>query len=428
MPIYTSLTEDASLQNLKRLFWLRSIVIAGEIMAIVVALQFLQITLPLWPIASTILVYAAVNAFTWFRVKRGKRVSALEFSLQLALDTLLFAILLYFVGGYTNPFVSLFLLPLVISAAILPKVYTWAMATLTIACYTLLMFRYIPLPHIHMSHGSDNFDLHVLGMWFSFLLSASIVVFFVVKMASTLKERDEALARAREKALQDENLVALGTLATGAAHELGTPLATMAVLANEFKHDYANEPELVERAEIFRSQVDRCKAIISNISASTGQAIAEGGGRHQIDAYLRETVAQWRALRPNVQLTYIDCDYSPVPQIVVDKTLTQALINLFNNAADASIDHVEINACWDSERLVLDICDHGKGIDSGVQAMMGTPFFTTKEDGHGLGLYLAKAVLERFNASLELNNRSQGGTQVRVVLPLIPLDSGHESM
>jgi two-component system sensor histidine kinase RegB len=374
-------------------------------------------SLPLLPVSTILAAYATLNGLTWVRLKRQQRVTPGEFALQLSLDTLLFTLLLYHAGGYTNPFVSLFLLPLVISAAILPKIYTWAMAMLTASCYTLLMFHYIPLPHIHMSHEGNDFDLHVLGMWFSFLLNAGLIVFFVVKMASSLRERDQELALAREKALQDEHLVTLGTLATGAAHELGTPLATMAVLAKELGRE-TDDAEVREKAEIFRQQIDRCKRIISDISSTTGQTRAEGGCRQTIDEYLRQVIEQWRKLRPDARIKFICTGATPSPPIFADKTLTQALFNLLNNAADASPQSIDVHARWTTEQLTLEICDQGPGMAHNVQEAAGTPFFTTKEDGYGLGLYLAHAVINRYRGKLVLTNRPEGGVLAQVIMPL----------
>jgi two-component system sensor histidine kinase RegB len=423
-----SISAENTDLNLRRLLLLRSIAIVCELLTLLAATQSLDLMLPIVPLLMIVLMHASINGFAWLRSRRsGGVVSTPVFALHLAVDTIVLALLLYFAGGYTNPFVSLFLLPLVISASILPRTYTWGMAALTIACYTLLMYYYVPLPemtemaHGHGDHGS-SFDMHVLGMWFSFLLSVGLIVFFVVKMATSLRERDAALAQAREKALHDEHLVALGTLATGAAHELGTPLSTMAVLANELKYDHADDPEVLEKAEIFRSQVERCKGIISDISATTGQLRAEGGSSQAVDDYLNELLASWQAMRPQAGITVRLEGDQPAPHILADKTLSQALMNILNNAADASLDHVELHASWDQSQLLLDICDQGSGVAESNQGQIGKPFFTTKADGHGLGLYLAKAVLDRYKGSLVLSNRESGGTQARIVLPLNGLE------
>lgn len=417
-----SISTDLPLvSNLKRLLWLRGIVISCELMAVLWVNYGLHIELPLQAMLLIIALHMIINAVAWLRLRIADEISTAEFAIQLAIDTIILASLMYFAGGYTNPFVSLFLLPLVITAAVLPRIYTWLIALLTISCYSLLIFYYRPLAIVplNMSVNNQQFGLHVMGMWFSFLLSAGLVVFFVVRMANTLRERDRDLAQAREKALHDEHLVAMGTLATGAAHELGTPLATMAVLANELKYDYADDPGLIEKAEIFRDQLNRCKAIISDISASTGQARGEGGGRVAINDYLEDVVRQWRLLRPQAVFS-VDFDgTTPAPHILMDKTLTQAIINILNNAADASIDQVEVRGQWDSDQLTLDVCDRGNGLDDKQLATIGTPFYTTKPHGLGLGLYLARAVVERYSGSLVLTNRNDGpGIQARLQLPL----------
>ena len=418
MPQLATQIDSIPLLNLKRLLLLRNIVIGFDIAAIIISVQMLGMALPLLPLCALLLFYILINGLSWLRLKKEQQVSTSEFAFQLAIDTIIFTLLLYHVGGYTNPFVSLFLIPLVITAATLPKKFIWSMAGLTISCYTLLMFQYIPLPHVHMMHETRDFDLHVLGMWFSFLLSVSLVLFFVVKMASSLRERDQALAIAREKALQDEHLVTLGTLATGAAHELGTPLSTMAVLAKELHTEQQSDDELREKADIIRQQVERCKTIISDISTTTGQTRAEGGKKQEIQTYLEQTFQQWHSLRPEAHAKLTTHGQDETVYIFADKTLTQALLNLLNNAADASINHIDITAQWDNETLNLLIIDQGPGIAGDIKNAIGQPFFTTKKDGYGLGLYLAHAVIERYGGNLTLSNRTEGGVAAQVTLPL----------
>ncbi len=403
--------------NLKRFFILRNIAIIFTLVAITVSYQTFGMTLPLLPLLLIVTLHGVINIITLLRIKQPRPVSSWEFFVQMALDTLILCALLYFSGGSTNPFVSLFLLPLVIVASILPQRFTWAMAVLTVGCYSVLIYFYQPLPHAHIEHDAD-FDLHVTGMWFGFLLSAGLIVFFVVRMASSLRERDAILTETREQALRNQHLVALGTLATGAAHELGTPLATMAVLASELKREHADDADVVEKAQMLRSQLDRCKNILSDITASAGQARPEGGNRLAIDDYLINVVELMRTSRPNAKIIYQLNGPKPPPQILADKTLTQALLNILNNAADASIDHIEVKGQWNSEQLTVIICDRGEGMSPAVQAAAGTPLFTTKPNGQGLGLYLARAVVERFGGEVRLLNQKGGGVQVIIKLPL----------
>ena len=221
MFVHNSIEETAGTYNLRRLLVFRSAVIVCELLVIGLAVYKLDVKLPVHVMLSVIAVYSAFNLLVWLRIYKGISASANEFFLHLVIDVLALAVLLYFAGGSSNPFVSLFLLPLVIVAATLPKRYVWAMAIVTLSCYTLLMAINVPLTqemaghHQHSSQPSSDFSLHVLGMWFSFLLGVGLILFFVVSMAEGLRQRDKKLAAAREKNLRDEHVVALGTLATG---------------------------------------------------------------------------------------------------------------------------------------------------------------------------------------------------------------------
>ncbi|HHM04441.1 MAG TPA: HAMP domain-containing histidine kinase [Gammaproteobacteria bacterium] len=402
--------------NLRALWALKSLLVAAQIIAVGVASVGLDVALPMLPIVSVMAVYVLLTLLTGFRSRTAGGVSVGEFFLHLVADVGVLTALLYFTGGSTNPFVSLLLLPLVIVAATLPHRHVWAMAGLVLACYSLLMFYYRPLPHARVQHGS-SFDLHVLGMWFSFVMGVALIVFFVARLAESLRQRDRKLAEAREQALEDRHLVALGTLAAGAAHELGTPLATMAVVSGELLHDHGNDPELREKAEILQQQLVRCKTIVSDMAASAGVPRAEAVRRIALDKYLCQVLSQWRLLRPGAAPRCHLAGEGAPPVVVTDKTLTQALMNVLNNAADASPDQIEVCARWDGAGITVAVCDRGPGIPAAAQAHLGTPFFTTKAGGQGLGLYLARAAIGRHGGALALLARPGGGTCVEITLP-----------
>jgi len=364
-----------------------------------------------------IVLLIIVNILTFIRLIHHPQVSAAEFFFQLSMDVLFLTLLLYYTGGSTNPFVSLYLLPLVIVAVTLPQVYAWLMAALSVSCYTLLMFFYIPLPHIN-SGRFTNMDLHTFGMWFGFLIGVCLIVFVVAKMANSLRERDRTLAQAREKSLRDEHLVALGTLATGAAHELGTPLATMAIISKDMVHDNTDSPALIEKIKLLRAQIDRCKDTLAILSDRAGQAKAESGCSYAIDQYLDDVLTQWRLMRPMAGVKFHWDGNQPAPQIVADNSLRQAFINILNNAADASINTVEVEGHWDPEQLVFEVRDRGTGFNPVTRENAGIPFYTTKTDGHGLGLYLVQAIVHRFGGHVKLLNREGGGACTRIELPL----------
>lgn len=415
----TTLSSLPGHSQLRRLVTLRSVAIAAQLAILAAAWKILELDLDWRPMLLTIATLAAINLFTWLRLRSSSPVSNPELFAQLSVDVLALSALLYYGGGSTNPFVSLYLLPLVIAAATLPGRYTWGMAALTAVCYSLLMVYYVPLPHIHHHQDSDSaFNAHVMGMWLGFVISAVVVAYFVVQMAQAVRSRDEMLARVREEILRNERIVALGTQAAGAAHELGTPLSTMSVIIGELQHDMADaKPSLNDNLSILDEQVRGCKRILDKIMANaqdSGAAVLRPA-----DGLMAEVLDEWQLLRPTAQYRYDNSGTQPAPHISVDVTLRAALMNLLNNAADASTQPIEIHSRWDSANFMLEIRDHGAGLSEEAALKAGSAFFTTKHEGRGLGLFLANATIERMGGSVRLFNREEGGATTALTLPLV---------
>ncbi len=425
MNLFTSQTGH---HHLRRLVALRGIAIAAQCIALALARTVLDIHLPWPPLYATVAALLALDLFTWLRLRSDRPVSNAELFAQLCADVLALAVLIYFSGGSTNPFISLFLLPLVIAAATLPRGYTWGMAALTTLCYSLLMKYYVPLPHgvtagmedmQGMQHdmsnmSSDNiFNLHVIGMWLGFVLSAGIIAFFVVRMAHAVRERDESLARAREETLRNERIVALGTLAAGAAHEMGTPLSTMAVVIGELGHEASLPPEWRESLALLDGQVRNCRRILDKMLDDTQNA-----PRQALGQFLAETLEEWRLLRPATECQYLAEECERAELAAFDPALRAALLNLLNNAADASPRQIEVTARCAGQELILTINDHGPGLTPEAAARAGSAFFTTTRQGRGLGLFLANATLERLGGKVRLFNREGGGATTEVTLPI----------
>jgi two-component system sensor histidine kinase RegB len=287
----------------------------------------------------------------------------------------------------------------------------------------MLVFFHIPLSHLHVHAGVGmDLDIHLVGMWLGFVVSAGIFAFFVTRIGQNLREYDRITAEARESALESERMLALGALATAAAHELGTPLATMAVLTREMSEEYAHIPELQQDLDLLRKQVDRCKDILTSLTSSAGDARAVDANGIALDDFLENTIQRWRDIRPAVQLSCAFKGSTPAPKIVTDLALGMALINLLDNAADASPERVDIEGEWDHSLLTLHIRDYGAGLTEEAARHAGTPFFTTKrEEGMGLGLYLSRIILGRFNGSVNLDKHPDSGTITCIRLPLTGL-------
>ncbi len=419
-------SNNTTQRNLRRLVLFRSISIAVQMLLIFVAVRWLALPLPLGPLATILFAHILWNGFTAWRTRQSRPVSDGEFFLQLLTDVLALSGVLYFSGGATNPFVGLYLLPLMIAATVLPRHFVWSMAGITVACDSLLMYVYLPLElGSHMYHD-DGFSQHVFGMWFGFVFSAGLIAHFVTNMAQTLRQHDRELAAAREQTLHDERLVALGTLAAGAAHELGTPLNTMAIVTDELRQDYPPQKNIVLNGQLtlISGQIERCKEALSVISASAGELRADAGEALPADIYLQRLLKHWQSEHDYVSFEQEISGPQPAPKLIVDRSLDQAITNILNNAADASPDWVAIHAEWTEQSLVLEIRDRGPGLSADAEAGAGKTLYTDKKHGLGLGLYLTHSVIGRLGGEVTFFN-DEHGSCTRISLPLLE-DKIHE--
>ncbi|MCP5159329.1 MAG: HAMP domain-containing histidine kinase [Gammaproteobacteria bacterium] len=404
------------MEDLRRLLLLRILVVLGP--GIMLLWLRFGLTppapLPGWLVALflgwALLAFAALQR----SARREKPVTTWELFAYLQLDVLALALLLFFSGGASNPFVSLLLLPLIIAAAaLLPTGQVWATTVFTVAIYTGLMFHYLPLPGALSGHGS-GFEAHLWGMWLVFVISALLIAGFVARLATALRNQERQVAQLRERALRDEQILTLGMFAAGAAHELGTPLSTIAVLARELELLHGEEGlPLREDLRTLRQQVEVCKSILGDLLRSADLA-SDRETVQTLDVLLEYTRNRWQLIRPQVSLR-ISCTGSPPPPaIAAPQTISQTLISLLNNAADACPAGVDLTGYWNQQHVIIEIRDQGPGLADRA----GEAFFSTKSGGAGIGLLLANAALERLGGQVRLLRHPQGGTCTRIDLPV----------
>ncbi|MFZ4698566.1 MAG: ATP-binding protein [Candidatus Methylumidiphilus sp.] len=445
------ISDTSAWMNLRWFFVLRNLLICVEALAVLISVYGLDIPLHQTALTGIISLQMGFNFYTWIRLDCERPVKASELCIQLCFDILAITAILYFTGGATNPLTWFFLLPLIIAAIVLPQTFTWYLVILASSCYTILMLYYEPLPlivpmtltnmppmilpgtpdmtladipqrhnqHVMMDH--DDIRIHVFGMWFGFVFSAVLVAYFVVGMADSLRKLDRKLANVREQALRNERVVALGTLAAGAAHEMGTPLGTMAILIHDIEKEYEHSQaqELYQKMKILREQVNRCKGALSVMSASAGALRAESGRIMPISRFLDEVVASWRQQGLDTELDYLKTGFEPSPFILAERTLTHALVNILNNSSDASPQGIRLRARWTIEYAILDILDEGPGISPAISATLGKDPVSSKEHGMGVGLFLAFAVIERLGGNIKMQGRTdRRGTLTRITLPV----------
>jgi len=408
---------SADRQQLRQLFILRNMVITAILCVISFAYYVLDIALPVYALSLTTLILIIFNILVWLRISHGnKQVTHNEFFLHLLLDTFFFAVYLYLSGGAANPFGLIFLLPIIISATVLPQKYTWSLAFIAISFYSYLAWIYEP-SHGMMHDNHNSFSLHIVGMLTGFVFGTLIVAYFVTRLGKILRQQQHDLHVAREQTVRDEQLVALGTLAASTAHELNTPLGTVSLISQTLYEDCENE-DTRSQIKTIKTQVERCKKALSNLSACAGDLSVEGGKAMPVNDFIQLLLSNWQNRRTSLELSYKISGDEPTPSILVDDSLIHAINNILDNAADASPEGVDVFAHWDKHNITVEINDTGPGIDGELLDHLGKRPYSNKQDGLGLGLFIAYAVIKRFGGKVTLKNRNTGGVLTQITLPV----------
>ena len=418
-------------ENLKRLCWLRGTLIALEGIAFFLASTHfeLQITgLVLACLMTLLLITGTIIRLHVFK----RNVSDQEFFVQLLLDLLTQSTLLFFSGGYTNPLVSTYLITVCIGAALLPGKYSWGVTISAALLYTLLMKWYVPAgsdSKLHLPEHQLMIDIHLLGMWLTFVLSAFIINYFVELMASALRKQQRDIAISRELQLRDESILAIALQAAGAAHELGTPLTTMAIVLKDLQDEYQSS-ELADSLKFLRGQIDECKKRLQQLVSES-----QYNGIESIDSqyFLSKVIQKWQLIRPESELYYNAAQWPASVIIPCDLTLYQAMTSLLNNAEDASPGQVSLKVIQSSQNLTIQILDNGVGFPDthspplekstctkaeNPEAFLRKPY-SLKEDGLGIGLLLSQASIERLGGQIHIFSLQSNGSLTEVKLPII---------
>ena len=428
---HQQLTISAARQNLRQLSIIRNIALGGQLLALLFFSQIQNIGLPVTVLSVILAFYALVIGITWWRSFQKPAITELEFFGHLLMDILFFTALLYFSGGASNPFISYYLVPISIAATTLPTRYTWSVALLSLGAYSWLLANHLPIPALspmsgHGHHDSSN-NLHIMGMWCNFTVSALLITYFVNRMASTLKQQEIKLAQQREDQLRDEQVIGIGTLAAGTAHELGTPLNTMKILVDEMQHESSefkaesdsaafHSLNFTEELTILQQQIEQCRTTLKQLVA-TAETTTESTDIKPVREYFDKLLERWQVMRPKTQTNIHYAENLPECTTNFHPAIAQSLTNLLNNAADAST-KVDVNLSWDTKAVHLNIRDFGKGISPEQQEALGQPFNSDKPDGMGLGLFLTQASVNRYGGKVTISPAKGQGTLTQVVLPL----------
>jgi two-component system sensor histidine kinase RegB len=411
--------DAAGRKNMLLLIQLRWIAVAGQVATILVVHYGMGIVLPL-PLMLLVPVAASIVNFASMAILRRRRDFAhAELFLALLFDVLSLTVQLYLSGGATNPFVSLYLLQVVLGAILLDRRSIWGIVTVSSACAALLSQFHVPLALSPRFEGR-LFDLHITGTWICFTLIAVLLVLFMARINGNLQAREAYLARLRQQAAEEEHIIRMGLLASGAAHELGTPLSSLAVVLNDWQHmpEITAHPALAGEVEEMQAEVRRCKTIVTAILQSAGEARGEAPEISTVQKFIGGIIRDWKALYPGIALT-CRCQSDHYPRIISDPVIRQAIGNLLDNAREAGATRIEIAVQCEPTVLHIAVSDNGPGFPPAMLAQFGKPYNSSKgKQGGGLGLFLVVNVVRKLGGESFASNPETGGALVILRLPL----------
>ncbi len=401
---------------------------AGQFLIILVAWRVAGLALPVATLFELASLTAVTNAALWLWLRRDRPITTGWIGATLALDTLQLTALLHVTGGASNPFSVFYLVQITAAASLLGSAWTWSLAALAVSCYAALFFLPTPPGDAEAEHMAQMMAGHLRAMWGALTLAAALSAYFVTRLTAGLARRDREIADMRERAARRDRLSAVTTLAAGAAHELATPLTTVAIAASELQRSIAALPSdtrrhLDEDVRLIREEVVRCREILDSIGLGSGSASGEMPARFTAAELVAETRGR---LKPAETARVTVTGAGDIPVLFLPRrALARALLSLLQNALDAAPGDSEVRVQVEASdqagsMLAFTVCDAGPGMPADVLARAGEPFFTTKPPGQGLGLglFLARSLAEQLGGRLTIDSLPSRGTTVQMVLPL----------
>lgn len=411
--------DSTGLENMRQLIQLRWIAVVGQIVTIAVVNFGFDIRLPLLQMSVVLICLVAFNIGSMLRWRAHHEVTNSELFFALLVDVTTLTAQLYLSGGATNPFSFLYLLQVILGAVLLRAWSVWTMVAITGACFTGLTLFYRPLA-LPVDYYGMLFGPYIEGTLICFALNASLLVIFITRINRNLRARDARLADLRERAAEEEHIVRMGLLASGAAHELGTPLSTVSVILGDWRRMpvIAEDAQLLEEIDEMQAQVQRCKTIVGGILLSAGEARGDSPVATTIRTFLDDLVQEWRDTRPVARFSY-ENQFGEDLSIVSDSAIKQMIYNVLDNALEASPRWVGLDVAREGDALKLTITDSGLGFQPEMLAQLGKPYQSSKgRPGAGLGLFLVSNVARTLHGGVSAHNRPEGGAIVTLTLPL----------
>jgi len=417
--------RDPQAINFSWLLRLRWGAIVGQLTIILIVHAVMGLQLPLARLMAIIAIEALSNVGCLMWARRESVVHEWMLGAVMALDVILLTALLYYTGGPFNPFSFLYLVNIALAAVILRPVWTWTLFALSFVCFGVLFLDHIGLPGAFGDGGVHHVRMHLEGMWVAFGVAAAFIIYFVQRVTRALADREAELTAARNLSARSEKLASLATLAAGAAHQLSTPLSTIAVAAKELEHQLEaakDSSDAIADVRLIREQVERCRDILLQMASDAGESTGEPIVPVTIEELL-ETAMRGVAGRERTRVV-IDPPATGRPVVTALRSMAQAVRAVLKNALEASHGTADVllRVGIDEQLWRIEVSDAGVGMAPDVLRHVGEPFFTTKgpDRGMGLGLFLTRVVLERLGGRLEIQSVPDRGTTAVLVFPAAP--------
>ncbi len=433
-----SFNKNAGLLSLRTLVRLRWLAVIGQSIAVLGVHFLLEFPLPLAPCLGVIALSAWLNIFLTLRWRQSLRLSPARAGFLLGYDIIQLALLIYLTGGLENPFAFLFLVPVTVSATSLPLRWTLGLSAMAFVCASVLAVYHQPLPW-SLAAPLVLPKAYIAGMWVAIVCGVVFSAIYARRIAEEGRQMSSALTAAELVLAREQRLSALDGLAAAAAHELGTPLATIALVAKELKRELPEKGPHTEDIDLLISQTGRCREILSRLANREAQTDAMYE-RVRLSVMIEDLVAPLRGPDVTIDIaTAEDGGASPEPVFRRNPAIAYGLGNLLENAVDFAAKKVSITAQWSPTRVSVLISDDGPGFEQNIIDRLGDPFVTTRpgygmdhesergrHEGMGLGFFIAKTLLERSGASVALANRAapQHGAAIQLHWPRAAVDVG----
>jgi two-component system sensor histidine kinase RegB len=395
------------LDTILRLRWLA---VLGQLAAVFVVVQGLEFDLPIVPCLTIVSLSALLNLALQMAFNTMQRLEPVYAAGLLALNIVELAGLLYFTGGLENPFSFLFLVPVLISATVLPVRLTIALGMLALAAASVLVFLHQPLPW-DADEPLMLPPIYLLGVWLSIVLAIGVTSLYSFQVTEEARKLSDALAATELVLAREQHLTQLDGLAAAAAHELGTPLSTIFLISRELERSVPDGP-LAGDLKTLREQAQRCRDILAKIT----QLSASGApfDRMKLSTLIEETVAPHRDFGIAIKVR-IAVAGAPEPVGSRNPAILYGVGNILENAVDFARTTVEVNAWWNNDTVEIVISDDGPGIPPDLLNRIGEPYLSrrpttdvapSEHQGLGLGVFIARTLLERTGAKVSFSNRT----------------------